>query len=176
MRQVSDLYFQAAMANAAPLCLAFVGTNYGLRCFGKHMPTVEQVGSTLENIIEWDARVLTFGTFRQSASQQGENILQMLVETEMSSYTLECDDADQYFTEIASREIFINGDLYLYQGFDYPSFDFADFLPLFYGKIQKYTSEVPTMTFYARQAIIAEPADDPYIDLTVTYADEFDGS
>jgi len=176
MRQYTDLYFKALMAEARPLMLAFVGTDYGFRCFSKHMPTEEQVGTTLENIIEWDRRVLTFGEFRQAASSDSDNILQFLTEAVMSSYTLTCDNADGYFTEIASREDFINGDLRLYQGFDYPSFAFADFLPLFYGQIQKYSYEYLTIQFEATQSILAEPATDPQIDLTVTYTNQFDGT
>ena len=69
MRQVTDLYFKAMMAGARPLNLAFVGTNYGFRCFSTHYPTEAQIGTTLEDIFEWGARVFAWGDYRQAASQ-----------------------------------------------------------------------------------------------------------
>ncbi|MBD3251194.1 hypothetical protein GF380_01845, partial [Candidatus Uhrbacteria bacterium] len=166
----TDRYFQARLAGAKPLCLAYIGTNYGLRCFGKQMPTPEQVGTTLPNIIESGAYVLSFGEYRQAASQNSEDVTQALQETVMDSCTLMFDNASGLFTEIACREKFINGELYLFQGFDYPGFIFSDFIRIFYGRIQTYKYGKLTFQCTANQAVETDAdTEGQTIDLTVTY-------
>ncbi|MCP4568139.1 MAG: hypothetical protein GY841_11230 [FCB group bacterium] len=156
--------------------MAYVGSNLGLRCFGKHYPSEAQAGTTLENIIERGDRVLNFGEYRQAVSENSEDVLQFMTETRMAAYTLQCDNADGFFTELSSREIFINGDLLLYQGFDYPDFTFSDFIPLFNGKIHKYDIDYTSIRFHATQTVIAPPADTPAVEVTITYDSQFDGT
>jgi hypothetical protein len=172
---MSDLYFQASRTKAKPIALIFIGTDYGFRCFGKHTPTSDHIGSTHTPCIDWGPRVYRFGHFRTAASWNSENILQFLSETVMSTYNPIFLNADGYFTKIAAMETLINADLYLYQGFEYPSFAFADFLPIFYGKVQRYEYDYDRFLLFSQQEIIAEPADDPTIDLTVTYGDDYPG-
>lgn len=173
----TDRYFQARLAGAKPKCMAFLGTNYGLRCLGKEMPTPEEAGTTLPNIIERGAYVLDFGEYRQSLSENSEDVTQAISESLMDSYTLTCDNAGGYFTEIAAREILINGDLYVFQGFDWPGFTFSDYIRLFSGRIVRYNYDYTTFTCTAEQAIDTG-ANQQYtqqIDLTVTYGSEFGG-
>ena len=169
MRRYTDNYNKARKAGAKPFIMAFVGSDRGTRCFGKETPTSDYVGSTIDTL-EWSARVLSFGDFRQALSEESDQIFPSLSTQEMATYTLTCDNADGYFTTICGREEFIGGQLALYQGFAYPGFVFADFQPLFNGVISAYTLTIQNIKFLADQAVEPEDPPAPTLDTTTTYA------
>lgn len=198
MRSYTERYNAARQSGAKPLILAEVWTDKGPRVFGKQTPTEDQaqdiqlvyiggeqvyigseavgIAATTGGPFEWSARVLSFGDFRQALSENSDNAFQSITEKLMENYTLTLDNADQFFTALVAKEQFLNGKIYLRQGFDYPGFTQSDFITLFYGKITNYDFGYLDFVINADQAIEAKQPDDPTIDITKTYALAVDGA
>ena len=183
MRNTTELYNEAKNAGAKPLILAFLGSSTGVRCLGKQTPSEDYardfnqvyIGSDTvsigtdfvfiseeqgtNNAWEWEARVIDFGDFRQTISENPDSIFEGLIEKEMESYTLVCDNADGFFTEIVGKEQLVNYPLILKQGFDYPGFQFSDFLRIFYGRNTTYEFDYTTFQITADQSLESSPQD-----------------
>jgi len=168
MRRFSETYNAARMRGDKPFILAFVFSNLGCHVVGKETPTGDHVTGTPYNIIDWSARVLSFGTFRKSLSENSNNILQTLSQTEMSSYTLTCDNADEYFTNLLAREELIGQQLLIFQG--YFDSSFADLQPLFNGIIQSVEMSTLSIQISANQAVKNTEPDDPTINTETLYS------
>jgi sugar lactone lactonase YvrE len=167
MKRYTERYHAARRAEARPIFILFLETDRALRCFGKHTPTAAQAGP---DALEWSARVLAFGDFRNALSSESEKYLQGLFEEEVSSYGAELDNADGYFSEINGKEIILNGRVILMQGYAWPDFEYDDFIPLYYGTISKYTLTRTRFSFNSIQSIKAQTPGDPTVDTTTVYA------
>lgn len=200
MRDYTHTYNKARQARAKPIILAIIGTDIGRRAYGKEMPkpayliegqpiyigtSPVYIGSgnqvlfeyqSSESIFEWEPRVLDFGDFRQTLSQNSESILESMTEKTMDSHTITLDNADGKLTEITSKEVLLNGYYAIKQGFDYPDFGWDDFITLFTGSIQHYDVNYTRCTISADQAITTTQPEDPDINLTTTYCIKTSGS
>lgn len=200
MRDYTHTYNAARQAGAKPFILAFIETDRCLRVFGKQTPLPAYIrenkplyfganrvyfsdaaspvflGLDTGSVLEWSARVLTFGDFRQSLSQDSESIVDSLTEKVMDSYTIELDNHDDYFTDIAAKETLLNGSLLLKQGYDYPGFVYSDFITLFPGSITSYNYDYISFSITADQALESAAPTDPTVDITTTYALSVGGS
>ena len=200
MKHTTDLYYKARIAGAKPLLLAYVGSNLAVRCFGKETPpgqgdsdlffysqvffgtdavyfgtdavyfTSNEAASLDFDVYDWQARVLTFGDYRESLTDDADNIIASYNDQEMSTYTLSCDNADSYFSELCGKEEFLGGQLLLFQGFDYPGFAFSDYIPLFSGTISDVTLTTLEYVFLADTSVKAISPDDPTITTEIVYA------
>lgn len=176
MRIITDAYFAAWRAGAKPYIMAFLGTDYGIRCLTKEHPTLAQIGSTLPNIFDWQDYVLAFGEYREAASTDPNDILQFITQTEMASYVLTCSNPGGYFTEIVARENPLNGLLSVYQGYDVSGFTFADFIRLFRGKVRALDFDYGKILIHAIQSMDVTGVTESTTTLTSTYSFQFDGT
>lgn len=169
MRYYTDLYIQALKAGAKPLIHCYIKSDYAWRCFGKEYPKEAHLRTDID-VYEWQARVLNFGDYRVSLASESENVFLALQTQEMNSYTITLDNADRYFTTLLEDEVLFSGGLYLYQGFAYPAFTFADYLPLFSGKISKVDLSTTECQLTADTIIKPAEPEDPAVDTTTTYS------
>lgn len=191
MRAYTDTYNKARQAGAKPIILAEVWTDKGPRIFSKDALTETQINEFAKVFIgtnqvfigtdavllndqtgafEWEMRVLAFGDFQQTLSTDSSSVFESIVEKTMDSYTLTLDNADGYFTELAAKEQFNNYPLILKQGFDYPDFEYEDFITLFFGRNTSYGFDYLKFMLTADQSLDTRQQDDPDIDITRTYA------
>lgn len=178
MKKRTDRYYLASQANAKPVVYAIIGSDFALRAFGKETPSESFCNGFFYNIFEWNARVLGFGDYRESLSQNPDNIIDTVNTQEMSSYTITLDNADKFFTNLIGKgEEFIDGAFYLYQGFEYPDFEFSDFIQLVTGKIADYKLDRMTFEVIVDSSITAGiPSEDPTLPVERIYGLSDDGT
>lgn len=169
MRYYTDLYNQARQAGAKPILYCYIKTDFAWRCFGKEFPDEAHLRTDID-VYDWQARVLTFGDFRVSLSSEGENVFLCLQTQEMSTYTITLDNADRYFTDLLENETLLTGEIALYQGFSFPGFTEADFIPLFTGRVSSVDLSTLTLKLTADTSIVIETPETPTIDTTTTYS------
>ena len=127
MRYYTDLYNQARQAGAKPILHCYIKSNFAWRCFGKEFPAIAHLRTDVD-VFDWQARVLNFGDYRVSLASESDIVFLALQSVEMNAYTITLDNADRYFTELLEDEVLLSGGLYLFQGFAYPGFAFAEII------------------------------------------------
>jgi len=168
MRRYTDTYNAARLAKAKPIILAYVITEKVCRCFGVETPQEAHLDSSL-NVFDWQARVLAFGDYTQRIASDSDNVFLSLIEEEMSTYTLTCDNTDHYFSVLSGKETFLGGTLTLVQGFEYPSFVASDFQQIFTGTITRFRVGFSQCTITAKQTTTTVAPDDPTISTETLY-------
>jgi len=188
MIQVSGSFLQAIDAGEQPIVIAILSSDMGRRIFAKIHPQGTWTGSGgglilydgqvsvgenvvfgSENVmIEADARVLSFGSIRETLTPEGNELLSSLSETEKAGVSISLNNADGYFSDILGSEISLTKALEYRIG--YPSLAAADFIQVFSGEIPAEQLNTQTASFPARAGNTKQLEDTFFLGWSSRYA------
>lgn len=154
MFKMSNNYRAYKDAGVTPIVYYFLTSTRNTRVYGKIAPEDSEIGlSQLGQcdgsitagdgtflgalpIVEYSARVLSFGNFRETLIPYKSDFLTSLVATEVGSFLITLDNSDAHFSELLSEdkdEQFLGAFGEIWQGFR--GLVFADFLRIIRGQI-----------------------------------------
>lgn len=154
MFKISQNYRHYKEVGVAPVLYYFLTTTRNTRVFGNILPQESEIGALSTPfcdgeitagdgtylgpipIIDYQQRVLSFGSYRETLIPQKKDFLASLIMTELGSFNIALDNTDAYFSTVLgddTNEEFLAGYGSIYQGFR--GLAFVDFLRILKGEI-----------------------------------------